>query len=164
MFNHSFNLITINILEIQVCSKMRLVVSIINIKESHLVLYLLVLLWHFIYQQAVSQCCSRLLISSKGRDLITHILASLHWLPVSFMIDFKIWLITFSACEGLAPSYILHLLTIYGTLCSLWGPRGGLYWCWLCYTGWNNVLLQIMWQDTVLLLVVFVSLIYYVLF
>lgn len=125
MFNHSFNLITINILEIQVCSKMRLVVSIINIKEPHLVLYLVVLLWHFIYQQAVSQCCSRLLISSKGRDLITHMLASLHWLPVSFMIDFKIWLITFSACEGLAPSYILHLLTIYETFCSLWGPRGG---------------------------------------
>lgn len=35
------------------------------------------------------------------------------------MIDLKIWLITFSACQGLATSYIVDLLTIYEPLFNL---------------------------------------------
>lgn len=40
-------------------------------------------------------------------------LASLHWLPVFFRIDFKILLITFKVLQGLAPSYIAELPTTY---------------------------------------------------
>ena len=45
------------------------------------------------------------------RAHITPSLASLHWLPIKFRIDFKILLITFKAQHGLAPTYILQLLT-----------------------------------------------------
>lgn len=91
-------------------------------KQSYMLLYFLVLLWHVIYQRAALSAAAGLLISSKRRHHITLILASLHWLPVSFMIYFKIWLITFSACQGLAPSYILDLLTAYEPLFSLKAP------------------------------------------
>lgn len=128
-----------------------------------MLLYFLVLLWHFIYQQAVAQCSSsRLLISSKRQDNIILILASLHWLPVSFMIDFKIWLITFSACQG--SQLYFGPLTVCEPLRSLGGPRQSCIGCWLCYTGWISVLLQITCQDTILLFLLFLSLIYYFFF
>lgn len=38
-------------------------------------------------------------------------LASLHWLPVCFRIDFKILMITMNALDDLAPTYLLDLLT-----------------------------------------------------
>ena len=44
---------------------------------------------------------------------ITPILASLHWLPVCFRIDFKILLITFKAHSGMAVSYITDILIPY---------------------------------------------------
>ena len=51
---------------------------------------------------------------------ITPIPSYLHWLPVSFRIDYMILLITFKACRGLAPSYnITELLTTYVPSCSL---------------------------------------------
>ena len=46
-------------------------------------------------------------------DHITPVLASLHWLPVCFRIDFKILLITFKALHDLAPAYISELLVPY---------------------------------------------------
>ncbi|KAF7650904.1 hypothetical protein LDENG_00119220, partial [Lucifuga dentata] len=55
----------------------------------------------------------RLLTRTKRREHITPVLASLHWLPVHFRIQFKILLITFKATHGLAPSYISALLMPY---------------------------------------------------
>lgn len=43
--------------------------------------------------------------NAAARHHIIFTLASLHSLPVGFAIDFKIWLITFKACLGLAPGY-----------------------------------------------------------
>ena len=43
---------------------------------------------------------------------ITPVLHQLHWLPVSFRINFKILLLTFKAIHGLAPSYINDLVKI----------------------------------------------------
>ena len=37
-------------------------------------------------------------------------LASLHWLPVKFRIDFKILLTAFKSVNGLAPSYLAELV------------------------------------------------------
>ena len=61
----------------------------------------------------VQNSAARLLTNTKKRDHITPILAALHWLPVSYRIDFKILLITFKALHGLAPSYIKDLLVPY---------------------------------------------------
>ncbi len=52
-------------------------------------------------------------------DHITPVLASLHWLPVKFRVDFKVLLFVYEALNGLAPSYITELLTFYSTPWSL---------------------------------------------
>ncbi len=51
------------------------------------------------------------LLEQKKRDHISPILASLHWLPVKFRIDFKIAVFVYKA--GLAPKYISDLLIPY---------------------------------------------------
>ncbi|KAF7660620.1 hypothetical protein LDENG_00278410 [Lucifuga dentata] len=61
----------------------------------------------------VQNAAARLLTRTKRRERITPVLASLHWLPVHFRIQFKILLITFKATHGQAPSYISALLTPY---------------------------------------------------
>ncbi len=43
-------------------------------------------------------------------DHITPVLASLHWLPISFRIQFKILLLVFKSLHGLAPQYLSELL------------------------------------------------------
>ena len=63
--------------------------------------------------QLVQNSAARLLTGTKKRAHITPILASLHWLPVSFRIDFKILLFVFKAVNGLAPTYISDLIQIY---------------------------------------------------
>lgn len=63
--------------------------------------------------QLVQNSAARLLTGTKKRDHITPILASLHWLPVKFRIDFKILLFVFKALNGLAPPYISDLIHIY---------------------------------------------------
>ena len=62
----------------------------------------------------------------KRQNHITPILASLHWLPVRFRIDFKILLITFKAHQGLAPSYITESMTPYVPSRSLRSSGGTL--------------------------------------
>ena len=63
--------------------------------------------------QLVQNSAARLLTNSRKRDHITPILASLHWLPVSDRIDFKILLITFKAVNGQAPKYVSDMLDPY---------------------------------------------------
>ncbi len=59
----------------------------------------------------VQNAAARLLTGAKNHDQITPILASLHWLPASFRIQFKILLIVFKALNGQAPSYISDLIS-----------------------------------------------------
>ena len=56
---------------------------------------------------------ARLLTGKKKRDHITPILASLHWLPVRFRIDFKMLLSVFKAKHGLAPPYLCEFINPY---------------------------------------------------
>lgn len=56
----------------------------------------------------------------------TPVLASLHWLPVCFRIDFKILFITFKAINGLAPDYIFDIWTPYEPSCGLRSSGRGL--------------------------------------
>ena len=44
---------------------------------------------------------------------ITPVLRDLHWLPVSFRIEFKIMLITYKVLHDRAPIYIQELLQLY---------------------------------------------------
>ena len=76
--------------------------------------------------QLVQNAAARLLTGFNRRHHITPVLASLHWLPVRFRIDFKILLITFKARLGLAPSYVTEMLTPYEPVRSLRSSGGGL--------------------------------------
>ena len=71
--------------------------------------------------QLVQNAAARVLTKTRKRDHITPILASLHWLPIKFRIEFKILLLTFKALNGQAPSYLKELVVPYvptRTLCS----------------------------------------------
>ena len=63
--------------------------------------------------QIVQNAAARILTKTKMREHITPVLASLHWLPVVFRIDFKILLLIYKALNGLAPSYLLDCLPRY---------------------------------------------------
>ena len=63
--------------------------------------------------QLIQNAAARLLTGTKRSDHISPILATLHWLPLSFRIDFKILLLVFKALNGQAPTYIRDLLLPY---------------------------------------------------
>ena len=69
--------------------------------------------WARKHSNGYQNSAARLLTRSRKYDHITPVLASLHWLPVCFRIDFKILLITFKALHDLAPAYISELLVPY---------------------------------------------------
>ena len=59
----------------------------------------------------VQNSCARLVCNENRYCHITPLLVDLHWLPVSFRINFKILLIVYKALNGQAPSYLCNLLT-----------------------------------------------------
>nr|XP_055049551.1 uncharacterized protein LOC129435072 [Misgurnus anguillicaudatus] len=76
--------------------------------------------------QLVQNASARVLTRSKKYDHISPILASLHWLPVKYRIQFKISLITYKALNGLAPSYLRELLSEYNPSRTLRSQNSGL--------------------------------------
>lgn len=62
--------------------------------------------------QLVQNAAARFLTNTPRRQHITPVLFALHWLPVSFRIDFKILLFVFKALNGLAPFYLTELLCV----------------------------------------------------
>ncbi len=63
--------------------------------------------------QYIQNSAARLLTYTKRSAHITPILFDLHWLPVSSRITYKIFLLTFKSLNGLAPSYLSDLLSLY---------------------------------------------------
>lgn len=54
-----------------------------------------------------------MLAQTRSFNHITPVLASIHWLPIHFRIDFKILLLTYQTLHGLAPKYLAELLRPY---------------------------------------------------
>uniref|UniRef100_A0A669BFN4 Reverse transcriptase domain-containing protein n=1 Tax=Oreochromis niloticus TaxID=8128 RepID=A0A669BFN4_ORENI len=63
--------------------------------------------------QMVQNAAARLLTGTKRREHITPVLASLHWLPVSYRIQFKVLLFVFKSLNARAPPYLSELLSAY---------------------------------------------------
>ncbi|XP_037631145.1 uncharacterized protein LOC119491325, partial [Sebastes umbrosus] len=63
--------------------------------------------------QLIQNAAARVLTKTKKGDHISPVLRSLHWLPVSQKIDFKILLLVYKALNGLGPKYISDLLLCY---------------------------------------------------
>ena len=67
----------------------------------------------------MQNAAARLIAGTRRSEHITPVLAALHWLPVTFRIDFKMLLLTFNALNGLAPQYLAELLEPYVPVRSL---------------------------------------------
>ncbi|KAI5091604.1 hypothetical protein C0J45_18810, partial [Silurus meridionalis] len=63
--------------------------------------------------QFVQNAAAKVYTRSRKYDHITLILSSLHWLPVTFRIDYKLLLLTYKTLNGLGLHYIYSLLTRY---------------------------------------------------
>ena len=63
--------------------------------------------------QRIQNCAARILTYTRRDCHITPVLNRLHWLPVVFRIRFKILLLVFKCLNGLAPVYLIQLLSPY---------------------------------------------------
>ena len=63
--------------------------------------------------QLIQNAAAQVLTKTKRVDHITPVLRSLHWLPVTQRIDFKILLLAYKALNCLGPKYIRDLLVQY---------------------------------------------------
>ena len=55
---------------------------------------------------------ARLIFCAPQYCHITPLLQQLHWLPIRLRIEFKILLITFKVLQGLAPKYLIDLISV----------------------------------------------------
>ncbi len=63
--------------------------------------------------QLIQNAAARILTRIRQSEHITPVLRSLHWLPVTFRIDFKVLLLVYKPLNGLGPKYIADMLTGY---------------------------------------------------
>ncbi len=63
--------------------------------------------------QLIQNAAARILTRTRKYEHITPVLRSLHWLPVTFRIDFKVLLLVYKSLNGLGPKYIVDMLTEY---------------------------------------------------
>ncbi|XP_073804985.1 uncharacterized protein [Danio rerio] len=63
--------------------------------------------------QLIQNAAARILTRSRESEHITPVLRSLHWLPVTFRIDFKVLFLVYKSLNGLGPKYITDMLTEY---------------------------------------------------
>ena len=63
--------------------------------------------------QRIQNAAARMICGAKKYDESLPLLFKLHWLPVSFRIDFKLLLLTFKALHGEGPAYISDILLLY---------------------------------------------------
>jgi hypothetical protein len=63
--------------------------------------------------ELIQNNAARLVLRKKKRDHVMPLLKTLHWLPITQRIEFKINLLTYKALHGLAPDYISDLLEPY---------------------------------------------------
>ncbi len=63
--------------------------------------------------EMVQNAAARLLTGMCKIEHITLVLISLHWLPIRYIIDFKVLLLVFKALNGLTPVYLSDLLSAH---------------------------------------------------
>ena len=65
---------------------------------------------HIAKLQRIQNSAARLVYYIPRFEHITPVLYRLHWLPVSFRIEYKVLILTYKAIHGLAPPYISDLI------------------------------------------------------
>ncbi len=61
----------------------------------------------------IQNAAARILKRTRKSEHITPVLRSLHWLPVTFKIDFKVLVLVYKSLNGLGPKYMADMLTEY---------------------------------------------------
>ncbi len=61
----------------------------------------------------IQNAAAMILTRTRKSEHITPVLRSLHWLPVTFRIDFKVLLLVYKSLNGLGPKCIADVLTAY---------------------------------------------------
>ena len=69
--------------------------------------------------QCVQNSAARVVSRACKRDHITPVLHALHWLPVSYRLQFKLLTLTYKAMHGEGPAYMQDMLTPYRPARSL---------------------------------------------
>ncbi len=60
--------------------------------------------------QLIQNAAARILTRIRTSEHFTPVLRSLHWLPNTFRIDFKVVLFVYKSLNGLGPKYIADML------------------------------------------------------
>jgi len=81
--------------------------------------------------QHVQNALARTVMMMKRHEHITHVLAKLHWPPITARIQFKTALLTFNTLTTHQPSYFLDLLQPYTGRHGNWGLPITTYWTFL---------------------------------
>ncbi len=63
--------------------------------------------------QLIQNAAARILTRTRKSEHITPVLRSLHWLPVTFRVDFKVLLLIYKSLNGIGHKYIADMLTEY---------------------------------------------------
>ncbi len=63
--------------------------------------------------QLIQNAAARILTRTRKYEHIIPVLRSLHWLPVTFRIDFKVLLLVYMSLNGIGPKYMSDMLTEY---------------------------------------------------
>lgn len=74
--------------------------------------------------QLVQNAAARLLTGTRKYESVSQVLASLHWLPVEFRVQYKVLLMVFKGLHGLAPEYIADMLICSDPTTFLWSSFG----------------------------------------
>ena len=74
--------------------------------------------------QHVQNAATRMVALTHKHEHISPVLQELHWLPVEQRIIFKLLLMTFKCLNGIAPSYLSDLITMYIPRRNLRSPYG----------------------------------------
>ena len=69
--------------------------------------------------QLVQNNAARLITRKRKADHITPTLISLHWLPITYRIQYKLLLLIFKCLLRVAPSYLTYLIHLYKPTCAL---------------------------------------------
>jgi len=65
--------------------------------------------------QKLQNFAAKVVLNKSLFDHATPCLFELHWLPITFRIDYKIAIMTFKCLHGLSPQYLSNLVEIYTT-------------------------------------------------
>ncbi len=89
--------------------------------------------------QLIQNAAARILTRTRKSEHITPVLRSLHWLPVTFRIDFKVHLLVYKSLNGLGPKYIADMLTEYKPIRRIHTKQGESAFSYFSTHSWNQL-------------------------